>query len=114
MHGLLLRQCPCTHLYPAFISTPTSVNATLGYTATFNCSATTGTIVWLVNGSLLTELNALDIRATSIGGAFFLHIPATEEYNNTVVACEVVIRDPILRIETSDQAVLKVQGMFYM
>ena len=46
-----------------FVSTPTSVNATLGSTATFNCSAT-GIFYWIVNGSLLTELNQSDITTS--------------------------------------------------
>ena len=96
---------------PAFVTTPASVNATLGSTATFNCSITTGTISWMVNGSLLTELNTHDIAISSVGSTFSLHLQATEEYNNTLVVCEVLIRVP-LSIATSDPAVLRVQGMF--
>ena len=39
---------------------------------------------------------------------------ATKKYNNTVVVCEVILRDPILHTESSDPAVLRVQGMFCM
>ena len=86
------------------------MNATLGSTATFNCSATIGAVGWLVNGSLLTELNIQDITTSSIGRKYFLHVPALEEYNNTVVRCVVVIRggDTLY----SDPVILKVQGMF--
>ena len=89
--------------------TPTSVNATLGSTATFACSASTGVIAWIVNGSLFTELNTRDIATTSAGNILALHIPATEEYNNTEVTCAVAI----LGGEDlySDPVVLKVQGM---
>ena len=97
---------------PAFVGTPTSVNATLGSTATFTCSATTGTIDWKVNGSLLTELNRTDIKTSYVEGTHFMNLSATAEYNNTAVVCEVILRDPNLRIETSDPAVLRVQGMF--
>ena len=96
------------------MNTPTSVNATLGSNATFNCSAnaTTVTYDWLVNGSRLTELNnQSDISTSYDGGTHSIYLPATEEYNNSVVVCEVVIRDP-LSVETSDPAVLRVQGMF--
>ena len=96
---------------PAFIITPTSVNATLRSTATFNCSVTTGTIDWRVNGSLLTELSTHDIAISKVGTTFSLHVQATEEYNNTLVVCEVILRDP-LSINRSDPAVLRVQGMF--
>ena len=95
---------------PAFITTPTSINATLGSTATFNCSATTGAVGWLVNGSLLTELNTPDITIRTIGRTFFLHVPAREEYNNTFVRCVVVIRGG--NTLYSDPVTLKVQGMF--
>ena len=88
------------------------MNATLGSTAIFNCSVTTGVVDWTVNGSQLTTLRAPDITSEQVGLAFSLQVPATEEYNNTVVECELIIRHPILRIETSDPAVLKVQGMF--
>ena len=93
---------------PGFVSTPTSVNATLGSNATFNCSVTTGLIGWQVNGSLLSQLNAQNITASQVGHTRFLHIPATEEYNNTEVVC-------ILAIvgggdNFSDPAVLQVQG----
>ena len=92
----------------AFVSTPSSVNATLGSTVTFNCSATTGTVAWIVNGSLLSELNTPDITAIQVGSTFFLVIPATEEYNNTNVTCAVAIfgGDDLY----SDPVVLKVQG----
>ena len=92
----------------AFIGTPTSVNATLGSTATFNCSATKGLIGWLVNGLPLTVLN---LTANSVGNIHSLHVPATERYNNTDVVCGVFFRSPFSN-ETSDPAVLRVQGMF--
>ena len=93
-----------------FVSTPTSVNATMGCTATFNCSVTTGVVAWEINGSLLSDISKPDITASQVGRTFFLHVPATEEYNNTVVQCAVAILgggDDLY----SDQVVLKVQGM---
>ena len=96
---------------PAFVTTPTSVNATLGSTATFTCSATIGTIDWRVNGSLLTELNRTNIKTSYVEGTHFMNLPATKEYNNTAVVCEVILRGP-LSITISDPAVLRVQGMF--
>ena len=102
--------------YSAFVSTPTSVNATLGSTATFNCSATTGAVGWMVNGSLLTQLNTdnTDIRTSSAGPTFCLHIPATEKYNNTNVTCAVAILGENGDDLYSDPVVLRVQGMFCM
>ena len=93
----------------AFVNTPTSVNATLGSTATFNCSATTGAVLWIVNESLLSELTTSDITASQVGQKFLLHVRATEEHNNTVVRCALVILggDDL----DSDPVVLKVQGM---
>ena len=98
-----------------FVSTPMSVNATLGTIATFNCStnATRFSIVWLVNGSLLTELND-GITAQQVRKYHFLDIPAREEYNNISVVCQLIIRDSVLSAESSAPAVLKVQGMFCM
>ena len=95
--------------YSAFTSIPTSVNATLGSTATFNCSSSSGIVVWTVNGSTLLELGRADITTSGAGGTS-LHIPATVEYNNTTVMCSVVnLSDgQILR---GDPVVLKVQGM---
>ena len=95
------------------VSTPTSVNATLGSTATFNCSsnATRATFAWLVNGSPLSELNN-GITAHQDGKSHSLHIPAREENNNTSVVCELIIRDSVLSLVVSDPAVLRVQGMF--
>ena len=100
----------------AFVSTPMSVNATRGSTATFSCStnAPTGTFAWLVNGSVLGQLNTPDITAGQVGRTFFLRVLAKEEYNNTSVVCELTVRDPVRSTEVSDPAVLKVQGMFYM
>ena len=98
------------HIYnttAAFISTPSSVNATLGSTVTFSCSVTTGTVAWIVNESL-PELNAPDITAIQIGSTFFLQIPATEKYNNTNVTCAVAVLggDDLY----GDPVVLRVQG----
>ena len=93
----------------AFIVTPTSVNATLESTATFTCSASRGLVGWIVNGSLFTELDTTDVTANSASKTSTLHIPATEEYNNTEVTCAIAI----LGGEDlySDPVVLKVQGM---
>ena len=97
---------------PDFVSTPTSVNATLGSTATFNCSANATRVayVWLVNGFLLTELNG-GITTYQDENTSFLRIPAREEYSNASVVCELTIRDSVRSFVLSDPAVLKVQGM---
>ena len=81
---------------------------TLGSTATFNCGATTGVIGWMVNGCLLSELSILDITASQVGRTSFLHIPATEESNNTIVVCVAanIGGDDLY----SDPVVLRVQG----
>ena len=97
----------------AFVNSPMSVNATLGSTATFNCSSNSSvaTFVWLVNGSVLTGLSG-GITARQDGRTSFLHIPAREENNNTFVVCELYIRYPVRSVVLSDPAVLRVQGMF--
>ena len=95
-----------------FVSTPTSVNATLGSATTFNCSADAGVIGWIVNGSLLTQLGAQDISISQVAMTSVLHVPATEEYNNTVMVCVLAILGGNDRY--SDPAVLRVQGMLYM
>ena len=92
----------------ALVSSPSSVNATLGSTATFNCSATTGIVFWIVNGSLLSELIAQDITVSQVGQRFSLHIPATEWNNNTVLRCGLFILGGYDLY--SDPVVLKVQG----
>ena len=97
---------------PEFISTPTAVNTTLGSTVNFNCSVTTGVVVWIFNGSLLSELNAPDITAYQIENTFVLHVPAIEEYNNTVVTCAVAILGG--DDKHSDPVLLRVQGRFYI
>ena len=100
---------------PEFVTTPTSVNATLGSTATFNCSATAGVITWLINGLLLSQLNRPDITTSGVGSVFSLQVPATEEYNNTIVTCVVfTLNHRELEDLFSDPAVLRVQGMFGM
>ena len=93
-----------------FVSTPASVNATLGSTATFNCSITTGAVVWILNGSILSEINVPDITAEQVENKGVLYIPATEEYNNTVVQCALAILggDDLY----SDPVIVRVQGMF--
>ena len=102
----------CFVYISGFVSTPKSVNATLGSTATFNCSTNASgvTFAWLLNASVLTDLNG-GIRAQQVGKAYSLYIPAREEYNNTTVVCELTIRDSDRSIVLSDPAVLKVQGM---
>ena len=92
----------------AIVSTPSSVNTTLGSTSTFSCSATSGVIGWIVNESLLTELSTSDISINQVGRTSILHIPAIEEYNNTNVTCAVAVLggDDLY----SDPVVMKVQG----
>ena len=94
---------------PEFVTTPTSFNATLGSVATFNCSATTGSVGWIVNGSLLSHQITPDIRASGGGTTSSLHVPAIEKYNNMNVTCIVFTRrhDHLL----SGPVVLRIQGM---
>jgi len=105
--GVILLNVAVT-IQAAFISNPTSVNATLGSTATFSCSASTGGIIWLVNGSTVSELNITDITTNTTGDTSSLHIPATEQYNNTNVICSVAIH--AVGFLDSDPVVLQVQG----
>ena len=115
--NLRCSQCITDFVYiAAFVSTPMSVNATQGSTATFSCrtNAPTGTFEWIINGLLLGQLNTPDTTAQRVGRTSFLHVLAKEEYNNTSVVCELTVRDPLRSTEFSDPAVLKVQGMFYM
>ena len=66
-------------------------------------------VAWILNGSLLSVLNAADVTASQVGRTFVLHVPATEEFNNTVVQCALAVLggDDLY----SDPVVLKVQGM---
>ena len=96
--------------YFSFCQHPTSVIATLGSTATFNCSTnvTRGIIGWMVNGLLLSQLNTADITVSNIGHT--LHVPATEEYSNTNVTCVVAVLGGDDTF--SDPVVLKIQGSY--
>ena len=95
---------------PVFVITPTSVNATLGSTATFNCSASTGVMSWTINGS---DQFGSDITTTGGRQSLSLHVPATKKYNNTHVVCAVDHLD-VSHGHDSDPALLRVQGMFCM
>ena len=97
---------------PGFLSTPKSVNATLGSTATFNCNATAGAVSWIVNGSLLSHQTTPDIRASGVGTISSLHVPAIEKYNNMNVTCIVFTRRHDLSDDLlSGPVVLRIQGM---
>jgi len=107
---LILLLCVVTTIQAEFIITPTSVNDTLGSTATFTCGATRGSINWIVNGSTLPELNRTDILQGTVSPTVIsLSIPATEEYNNTNVLCSIAIRG--VGFLDSDLVVLQVQGI---
>ena len=95
-----------------FVSHPTSVNATLGSTVSFNCSATTGSVAWIVNGSLLSHQITPDITTSGGGTTSSLHVPAQEKYNNMNVTCIVFTRRHDLSDDLrSGPAVLRIQGM---
>ena len=68
-------------------------------------------IDWLVNGSPLTELSTPYITVSSNGRTSFLKVPVSLEYNDTVVVCGVTVHGRVLRNESSDSAVLRIQGM---
>ena len=94
------------------MSTPTSFNATLGSTATFNCSSTAGSVGWIVNGSLLSHQIIPDITENGGGTTSSLHIPAIEKYNNMNVTCIVFTRRHDLSDDLrSGPVVLRIQGM---
>ncbi len=70
---------------------------------------------WGLNGDFPTENNyPPDVTVTPSSGYYFpatLTIPATGQYNNTVVQCETVARDGRRLIsELSENATLQVQG----
>ena len=97
---------------PEFVTTPTSVNATLGSTATFNCNATAGLVAWIVNGSLLSHQITPDITTSGGGTTSSLHVPAIEKYNNMNVTCIVfTIRHDLSDDLLSGPVVLRIQGM---
>ena len=96
---------------PEFTRTPTSVNATLGSKATFNCNVVSGVVIWIVNGSQLSELNASDISAHQFRNKFWLNIPAIVKYNNTMVVCAVTIFGG--SDNYSDPVILRIQGISY-
>ena len=88
------------------------MNATLGSTATFSCSATTGFVGWIVNGSFLSHQTTPDIRAIGVGNISSLHVPAVEKYNNVTVTCIVFTRRHDLSDDLlSGPVVLRIQGM---
>ena len=94
---------------PKFNITPTSVNATLGSNATFNCSVKAGVVVWIFNGSQLSQLNLGDIRAYQVQNIFCLMVPAIVKYNNTEVVCSATIAQG--NDTYSDPVILRIQGI---
>lgn len=101
-------------LLAAFSERPISVNASLGMVAVFRCRPSQGDpedVAWSVNGTFVNRLQGSDISTnttTTINGTHnCLYIPATEEHNNTVIECVVVLRDG--KTKSSD-ATLTVQG----
>ena len=70
-----------------------------------------GVVVWIVNGSQLSELNATDISAYQVGNTFCLNIPAIVKYNNTMVVCAVAIYEG--SDNYSDPVILRIQGISY-
>ena len=94
---------------PEFVTTPTSFNATLGSTATFNCGASSGSVGWIINGSFLSHQITPDITTSGGGTTSSLHVPAIEKYNNMNMTCIVfTIHNVLLR---SGPVVLRIQGM---
>ena len=70
-----------------------------------------GVVVWIVNGSQLSELNATDISAYQVGNIFCLNIPAIVKYNDTMVVCSATI---VGGNDTySDPVILRIQGISY-
>ena len=68
-----------------------------------------GVVVWLVDGSQLSELNAPDISAYQVGNIFCLNIPAIVKYNNTMVVCAATIAGG--NDTYSDPVILRIQGI---
>ena len=97
---------------PEFVTTPTSFNATLGSTATFNCSVSSGSVGWIINGSLLSHQITPDITTSGGGTTSSLHVPAIEKYNNMTVTCIIfTIRHDLSEELLSGPVVLRIQGM---
>lgn len=100
-----------------FTEMPTPWNATLGDgKVTFQCQPRNAdSVTWRLNGSFLSQLNPVTVPGILANmvpnGTDFLYtlcIPATAEYNNTVVECVAFIHGQSSSF--SDRVELRVQG----
>ena len=98
-----------------FTVQPVSVVQAQGLNAVFRCQYLGAqSYIWGLNGEFPNEDNyPPDVTRTLSSGdtPATLTIPATGQYNNTVVQCEAVVRDGRVFIpELSENATLQVQG----
>ena len=106
----------CIALKPTdFIRSPTSQNVTLGTAAQLYCQADADAVFWHVNGRSLNQLNVQGIRegTTTIQDGPPLHtlyVQATQELNNTIIACIAVHFDLNVNNTLSEPALFRVQG----
>ena len=87
----------------------------MGTTEQLYCQADADAVFWRVNGSSLNQINVQGIRegtSTLQDGPplHTLYVEATEELNNTIVACIAVHFNPSVNNTLSEPALLQVQG----
>lgn len=96
------------------METPYSLNVTVGTVAEFNCSSTSSSLIWQVNGSDLGSVASTQ-SFTPEGGGFGtrLMIQAMSATTNTTVQCLVFTFQGTQNvIHFSNVAVLMVQGVY--
>eukprot|EP00731_Ephydatia_muelleri_P029508 Em0021g31a len=104
--AMTLQQCCVAY----FITTPTSTTVCAGTTATFYCGSQTGTVVFLVNGSLNFGNKGINATITQGGDQFsgVLKAPGTWENDNLTIACIEYTQSGVPT--RSNASVLRIQG----
>ena len=87
----------------------------MGTTAQLYCQANADAVFWRVNGSSLNQLNVRGIRegTTTVQDGPPLHtlyVQATQELNNTNIACIAVHFDSNVNNTLTEPVLLRIQG----
>ena len=87
----------------------------MGTTAQLYCQGNADAVFWRVNGSSLNQLNVRGIResTTTVQDGPPLHtlyVQATQELNNTNIACIAVHFDPNVNNTLTEPVLLRIQG----
>ena len=107
-------------VYAGIVYPPVSANICVGQSAVFSCTAVADVIEWLADNQPVSDhkvhikgfnAHTEPLNSTTVFRRSKLHVEGREENDNVSITCVAFNNSNLLKIDKSDPALLRVQGI---